>query len=221
MTSRVFSRRFLPAAAVQAHAGAYSETAQSLVGRPRFAWEMGLGGSAVAGELPLVESNPQGQTGADMSGPPFGAAMLLPVWTWAGQGDSGVSRANYLSAVATTVARLPVFRLWNRPHAVRPDGLAPLQQLALSWRASASAGTSSVLSLSFRNLNTGTETTITRTINTTTNTAYVETTLVPMAPGANVFEFRARVTSGTRVFNVRNLMLSVTAKRRHDLSFPG
>ena len=221
MTSRLFSRRFLPAEAVVVHAAATSETAQSLVGRPRFAFEMATGASAVAGELPMVESNPQGGTGVDMSGPPFGPALLLPVWEWVGKPDGGTSPANYLSAIGSTTATLPRFRLWNRPHAVRSDGNAPLQQMVFVHRTTASAGTSTVLQIVIRNINTGIETVFTKNINATGTSDYTETTLVPTAPGQNVFEIRARTTSGTRTINIRSMLLAVGAKRRHGLTFPG
>lgn len=221
MTARVFSRRFLSAAATQTHAHAYSETAQSLVGRTRFAWELATGASAVTGELPMVEVNPQGQIGCDMSGPPFGPALLLPVWEWVGQPDGGVSPSNYLSAIGTTTVRLPQFSLWNRPHAVRPDGLAPLQQMVFSHRTQAGAGTSTVLTITFRNITNGTEVVYTRTINTTSTVDYTETGYVPLAPGLNSLQISARSSVGTRVFNIRSMLLAVGAKRRVDLSFPG
>ena len=221
MTSRLFSRRFLPAEATQTHAHAYSETAQSLVGRPRFAFELATGASAIAGEVPMVETNPQGSTGVDMSGPPFGPALLLPVWEWVGQPDGGTAPSNYLSAIGTTTRTLPRFRLWNRPHAVRPDGLAPLQRMVFSHRTTASAGTASVLQVVFRNVGTGVETTFDVAINATSTVDYTETTMVPTSPGLNIFEVRARVTSGTRVMNIRSMLLAVGAKRLHGLTFPG
>ncbi len=221
MTARLFSRRFLPAAATQTHAHAYSETAQSLVGRARFAWELATGASAVAGEVPMVETNPQGQIGVDMSGPPFGPALLLPVWEWVGQPDGGVSPNNYLSAVGTTTVRLPQFSMWNRPHAVRPDGLAPLQQMAFVHRTQSGAGTSTVLTITFRNLTNGTEVKFTRTINVTTTTDYTETGYVPLAPGLNSLQVSARASVGTRIFNIRSMLLAVDVKRRVGLSFPG
>lgn len=221
MTARLFSRRFLPAAATQTHAHAYSETAQSLVGRTRFAWELATGASAVAGEVPMVETNPQGQIGVDMSGPPFGPALLLPVWEWVGQPDGGISPSNYLSAVGTTTVRLPQFSLWNRPHAVRPDGLAPLQQMIFSHRTQAGAGTSTRLTITFRNITNGTEVVYTRIINATSTVDYSETGYVPLAPGLNSLMVFVRASEGTRTFNVRSMLLAVDVKRRIGLSFPG
>jgi hypothetical protein len=182
---------------------------------------MATGASAVPGELPMAEVNPQGQIGCDMSGPPFGPALLLPVWEWVGKPEGGVSPNNYLSSVGTTTARLPQFSLWNRPHAVRPDGLAPLQQMVFNHRTESGAGSSTTLTITFRNLTNGTEVSFARTINLTITLNYVETGYVPLSPGLNVMQVSARSSVGTRVFNIRSMMLAVGAKRRVDLSFPG
>jgi hypothetical protein len=50
---------------------------------------------------------------------------------------------------------------------------------------------------------------------------YSETGYVPLSPGLNTLQILARASGGTRIFNIRSMLLAVGAKRRVDLSFPG
>jgi hypothetical protein len=220
MTSRIYFPFARPPSMSSAHAGAYSEIAQSLAGRDRHLWEMLHGASAVDGELAAVPSNPQGLVGIDMSGPPFGPCLLLPVAWWQGRSGAGVQPTNPWSAIADTAAATP-WRIWNRPHRRYPDGTAPLSQLGLFWRGTASAGTSSVFRIQVKNRSNGTTTVIDRAINTTTSTQYPETTLFPFVPEANDIEMSWQRLSGTRTLEVHSLMFAVVVKRRHGLTFPG
>jgi hypothetical protein len=221
MTSKIGSTRHLEATATAKHAPAVVEVAHSIAGRPRILWEMAHGDSAVSGELAMAPTNPQGAIGVDLSGPPFGACLLLPVVTWSSAkngGASGVAPTTRWGSIDDTgVDR--TFRAWNRPHATRADGLAPLQRFMLAWYAQASGAGSTVWQIDFATP-AGTAS-ITRTIATTTASYYEETTLVPMVPGRNAVRVRWRRTSGSTTLSVFAWSLLVAAKRRHGLSFPG
>lgn len=220
-TSRIYYPFPRPAEDVAAHAGARGEVPLSLAGRDRHLWEMVTGASAVAGEPAAVPTNPQGLVGIDMSGPPFGPCLLLPVAWWEGSSGAGVHPSHAWSAIAGTPA-VKRWRVWNRPHMRRLDGDAPLQQLGLLWRGTASAGTSSVFRCSITNLSTGVTRNLDRTINVTSvPTDYTEPTLIPFTPEANDLEISWSRLSGTRTLEVRSLMLAVVVKRRHGLTFPG
>jgi hypothetical protein len=220
MTTRIYYPLPLPTGQFAAHAAAQSEVPQSLAGRDRHLWEMAHGASAVSGEPASVPPNPQGLIGVDMSGPPYGPALLLPVAWWEGRTGAGVAPTNQWSVIDGTPVDLN-WRIFNRPHVQRLDGNAPLQKLALLWRGTASAGTSSVFRCTVENLTNGTTTSFARTINTTTATDYDETTLFPFAPEDNDIALTWQRISGTRTLEVNSLTFAVAAKRQHGLSFPG
>jgi hypothetical protein len=222
-TSRIISTRSLSANEVRNNAPAYSEVGQSLAGRARLVWETAHGARAVPDEPPAITPNPQGTVGIDMSGPPFGPCLLMPVALWTGKAESGVSRSTPLDAVGSDACSLPRWRVWHRAHATREDGSAPLQQLQLIWRGvcDAGAGIASIFEIIIVNRTRGTTTTINRLVNTTTATTYLETVLVPFAPGANDVSISFRRTTSTRVLQVRNITFAVAAKRRHGITFPG
>ena len=219
-TSRIYSTTPLTAPEVAAHAAARIEVPQSLAGRARYLWEMATGASAVDSEQAQVPVNPQGLLGFDMSGPPFGPCLLLPVAWWEGRSGAGVQPTNQWSSIGSAEAIVD-WRIRNRPHVERLDGLAPLQQLALLWRATASAGTSSVFRCTVQNFRKGTTTTFDRTINTTSTTDYDEATLFPFAPVDNDITMSWQRISGTRTLEIHSLAFAVVAKRQHGLSFPG
>lgn len=220
MTTRIYSRRYLKSGEAHAHAAAKSDVPMSLAGRARHLWEMATGASAIAGEQASAPVNPQGLIGIDMSGPPFGPALLLPVAWWEGRSGAGVQPTNQWSTIGA-LAISSDWTIWNRPHTQFLDGAAPLQQLALLWRGTASAGTSSVFRCTVENLSNGTTTSFDRTINTTTTTDYDETTLFPFIPEANDIVMTWQRISGTRTLEVNSLTFAVAAKRRHGLTFPG
>jgi hypothetical protein len=218
MTSKIGSTRHLEATATAKHAPAVVEVAHSIAGRPRILWEMAHGESAVDGELAMAPTNPQGAIGVDLSGPPFGACMLIPVATFSSGTSSGVVPASRWRTVDDTGVNR-TFRLWNRPHATRADGLAPLQRLMWAWTGQQSGAGSTTWQIDFTTP-AGTAS-ITRTIASASITLYEESTLVPMVPGANRVRIRMRRTSGSTTMNVLRWSLLVAAKRRHGLPFPG
>jgi hypothetical protein len=208
---------------VSVHAGAVHETALSIAGRSRGIWERLTGAPAVDGEVASIGLNPQNEVGDDMSGPPFGAAPLLPVWWWGVDSDATNARwrVNTLRSIDSTEKMIRA-RFWNRPHAVAVDGSAPLDRLLFSWRADADTSSSSTFIAKLRNRQTGQLHSFSRTIATTTTTTYSETTeLIGVAPGLNDFDVAFVRQSGTAVLNIRSCALTVCAKRRHDLTFPG
>jgi len=223
MTSRVYSTRHLPGSATSVHAGAYHETALSIAGRSRGVWERLTGAPAVDGEPASIEVNPQNEIGDDMSGPPFGAAPLLPVWWW-GVDAPAINarwRVNTLRSIDST-AKMIRARFWNRPHAVSVVGDAPLDRLLFSCVAAASSSVSSVFDFKIRNRKNGQIHTYSRTTTTTAQQTSTETgELVAVDPGMNDFDIEIVRTSGTATLNVRTLVLTVSAKRRHGLTFPG
>ena len=219
-TSRIYSPQVIYAGQADAHAGAKSEVGQSLAGRDRYLWEMATGASAVDSEQAQVPLNPQGLVGIDMSGSEFGPCLLLPVFWWEGRSGAGVQPTTRWSSIGSN-AISDEWPVYNRPHVQRLDGNAPLQKLALLWRGTASAGTSSVFRCTVENLTNGTTTSFDRTINTTATTDYDETTLFPFLPEDNDIVMTWQRISGTRTLEVNSFTFAVAVKRQHGLSFPG
>lgn len=224
-TSKVFSRKFVNEGDVRNNAPAAAEVAMSIAGRSRLLWELAHGASAVPGEPPAIGPNPQGLIGVDWSGPPFGPCLLLPVACWQGRsGAAGVvAPSSTLSSIglASASRRLPPWRVMNRHHVVRDDDSGPLQQLGFLWRATATAGVSSSFGIIVKNKTTGRAVAMTRTINSSTVATYLESVLVPMAPGANLIDIEFVRLSGDRTLTVESITLVVVAKRKHGLTFPG
>jgi len=218
MTARITSTRFLSSTATAKHAPAVAEVAQSLAGRPRVAWEMAHGISAVSGEAPVIGLNPQGLVGLDLSGPPFGAALLMPVETYSSGTGNGVVPASRWRTVDDD-GHGATFNMWHRPHAQHTDGLGALQKVALAWSGQQSASTSTAWRWTITTP--VAEVTIDRTIATTAITLHTETTLIPLRPGDNEITIRLVRVGATRTMNVLRWSFLTAAKRRHGLSFPG
>lgn len=222
-TSKVYEERYPLPDQVRNNGPAVAEVARSFAGRSRHLWELAHGASAVPDEPPAIGRNPQGLRGVDWSGPPFGPCLLIPVAIWQGRsGGAGViAPQTPLSAIGSIPGVLSPWRIWNRPHVVHDDDSGPLQQLALLWQATASAGTSSTFEVRIANRTNSRTTTLSRVINTATSTQYTEAQLFPFAPGENIIDLFVSRTAGTRTLNVESLCLAVVAKRKHGLSFPG
>lgn len=218
MTSRIGSTRYLLPAATAKHAKAVAEVAQSLAGRPRIAWEMAHGDSAVPGEAPMAPLNPQGLTGTDWSGPPFGAALLMPVASFSSGTTNGVVPSSRWRDIDDTGHGI-TFHVWHRPHARHTDGNGALQRVMLAWSGQQSAVTSTQWRITIATP--AGEVEIDRTIANTTITLYEETALVPLVPGANQITIRWQRRTSTTTLNVLRWSFLVAAKRRHGLSFPG
>jgi hypothetical protein len=223
--SRLSSTLYLTDGATRGHAPTYSETAQSLVGRPRVAWELAHGASAVPGETPAIPLNPQGQYGVDMSGPPFGPCLLMHVASF-GLTPTGnvIAPTHPWGAIDSVIPRRQgafPFRFFNRFHAIREDGLAPLQRLSVTLRRSATGGSGTTeLVCRVQSRTTGDDKAII--VNISTDAAGdVTIAQITCAPGINELDITLARLSGTRTVQIHGVMLHVAAKRRHGLSFPG
>lgn len=86
MTNRVSSGGLLlPPSAVRSESPCRAEVMRSLAGRAAELYELALGESCQSGSQPITRPNPQGLTGWDLSGPPWGSALLHPVAWFAGR----------------------------------------------------------------------------------------------------------------------------------------
>lgn len=131
----------------KSEAPAYAEVARSLAGRAAELYEFASGSAAATGEQPLTRPNPQGLTGWDLSGPPWGSAILHPVAWFSGVPVDGVSKhtpddsARWDRLYRSNKPALIQLRFWNRPYdRISPAATAPLSRLYWAIRSIRIAG---------------------------------------------------------------------------------
>jgi len=140
--SRVGTLLFPAIAATKDQAPCLAEVGQALSGKARYLYEIAAGNSAVASEDPVVPANPQGLTGVDLSGPPWGSAILRPVALFGGTASNANLQAPNRKLLATADGSVYDFALWVRPHSPMSDGyLPPEGTFGLLLRAYAASGT--------------------------------------------------------------------------------
>jgi hypothetical protein len=147
MVSRVGSSRTLPDSAVRSQARGGVELAQQMAGKARELYELACGESAVEGEPPFTPANPQGEVGCDLSGPPWGSALLHPIfwWSWLGDDTDVTQPDNDLIASSVGGSHQPAVvraAIWVRPFAdVLPGGgIAPYSRGIIWVRGHRSSG---------------------------------------------------------------------------------
>jgi hypothetical protein len=217
--SRVGTLLFPAIAATKDQAPCLAEVGQALSGKARYLYELAAGNSAVASEDPVVPANPQGLTGVDLSGPPWGSAILRPVALFGGVANNANLQApvsNVIEANTVTFISVPLW-LFVRPHTKLPDDYeAPEGHLALLLRAYASSGTPTLTVRLWSGTPWGapgtvvSEDTITLSTTETNFAPDCKTTLSP-AGGLQQVTLQAKVSSGTAY--VTAACLCVATKR--------
>lgn len=126
----------MPDSAFKSQAPAYAEVARSLAGRAADLYELATGEPAVAGESPLTPTNPQGLIGWDLSGPPWGSALRMPI-AWFGGRSADTANSlrpahvwRHPQAYSEEKPAIIHLRFWNRAHdKLGPTAIAPLSRL--------------------------------------------------------------------------------------------
>lgn len=221
MVSRIASGLVLPDSRCRSLSDADAELARMLAGGARELWEHAHGVSAVAGEQPVVPTNPQGQIGWNWSGPPWGSALRHPLAWWSGEAvaagiEQPAPRASVTASRPTTIE----WDLWIPPHDLLPAPLvAPYSRAYLSILAARTAGAATP-TVTVRAVNAwplqqadddGQTTTFTGP--TATLQAY-DTAYVDVKPGHNV----VRITlshAGSATIALLSMVLWQAAKRSH------
>lgn len=224
MVAKVGAKDPLTDAQVRSLARADASTIRTLAGRTRWLEEMTSGKSAVDDEEAFAGSNPQGLVGVDLSGPPFGSAMLHPI-AW----FSGILNANVI-APAGPLDSIPAggsggngiispWRFWVRPHAKLPlPSVAPYSRGLVVLRAHRVGGVDGTVTVSARqvgddpsSIKTGTFTV------TTTETAYAlaSTFWVPLKPGRNDVEIIVEHEINGALVTIDSLVIYQAVKRSH------
>ncbi|MEK9724250.1 MAG: hypothetical protein VW405_12330 [Rhodospirillaceae bacterium] len=131
------------------------EAVQSLSSRARAAYELAAGSTPFARERPASGFNPQGAIGVDLSGPPWGSAILHPVaWKNGRPPNGGVTGERSITDnVSDEEITIGPWIFWNRPHAtLRYPSVAPYSRLFLGFRAAMASGGGETLTVTCRTL---------------------------------------------------------------------
>lgn len=227
MTTRASSGGLrLPAGSFQSLAPAYAETARSLAGRANELYELASGESSAIGEQAITSPNPQGRTGWDMSGPPWGSALYHPVAWFTGRSTAtnliqpsfDAANALWFNSNRPATVRL---HFWNRPHErLTPTAIAPLSRLYWLLRAVriAGAGTPTATARTWnRRLGQRRETARTATLTMTAAESQVASTVlwVNAVSGWNTVHLELLANAAGTAYQLTSGCLQVLAKRSH------
>jgi hypothetical protein len=206
--STVRLRSYVTPAAARAHAQARSEVAQSLAGRAAWLFDH------VTRRL-------------DRSGPPYGAAPRLPLWTWQGAGDYAdvVHPRDYTPGTfspAVVGQRVAVAGVYHCRGFARlpPPWIAPLSRAHVRYQLRTTGSGTSTLTVRARNVDTGETTETNQSVSAATVEASPADLWVESSPGLVRFALEFSI-DGSRDVEVVSACLYTRAKRSHHLTFPG
>jgi hypothetical protein len=231
MPSRISSGGLLlPPSAVRSESPARAETMRSLAGRAAELYEYALGEPCLDGHPPVTGPNPQGLTGWDLSGPPWGSALLHPVaWVSGRSPNAAVCLApdhadqterKFGGAIGPCHVRLPFY---VRAHDSLPEpSAAPYARLALALRSYRISGaTTPTATVRAWNAAAGQdrEQAVSATYTTTaadTSQTFSNALKVSARPGWNQLEVEVSVAGGdSSVHFLTSLLLYQLVKRSH------
>ncbi len=197
-----------------------------LAGGARDIWEFAHGESAVDGEAPVTPPNPQGLTGWEWSGPPWGSAPLHPLAWWSGRAAISTVEQPTVGGIYVGPNALVHFEwdVWIRPHDLLPaPHIAPYSRAVLAMRAVRRAGaTTPTMTMKSMNLwpleqsdDDGQTTTFTSPNGSETLFAFSNAYYVDVAPGHNLLRFEfSHAGAGVEV-EILSMCLYNFAKASH------
>lgn len=101
---------------VATNAEARASTVRMIAGLSRYTYEMLTGRAATNGEPRCIPKNPQGEYGIDLSGPPYGSAVLHPLWTMGGMvASADVVGEKTCAIITSTASKAFAAKFWVRP----------------------------------------------------------------------------------------------------------
>ena len=196
---------------------AMAEIARAVVGNAASLYELATGQPCGDGGA-VSPPNPQGELGVDLSGPPWGSALLHPI-AWMGGGTEDAANIHGCKVVGTCSSAgigplVNRWRFWVRPHALLPNGAhAPYSRAYPRIRAAIASGTGT-LTLRVGSLD-GSETfaEMTVSVTSTSPTDYDFTGFIPLVSGWNTLRLTWHVSAST--VTIYSVSLNVAAKRAH------
>jgi hypothetical protein len=224
------ARRFgllRPLADVEAdsESDALATVIQSLTGGAAFLYEL-VSGTRVTRDTEVTPANPQGSVGVDLSGPPWGSALLHPIaWLGGAKPDTAIG---YGIAPACTVqanARAVVgpWLIWVRPFERLPlPFIAPYSIGVIHIRAHDSAGGVDFCDVDVRNLSiTGDPSPQLGALQFAPGTSEASITPVqgdikiPLVPGWNVLELGFAHDDDGETVTIDSIVVNQVKKRTH------
>jgi hypothetical protein len=220
----------LPPNRVRSQSAATAEVIRSLAGRAAELYELATGEPCLADHPPVTPKNPQGLTGWDWSGPPWGSAVLHPV-AWMSTADASTNvhapdvtdqTERVFSGNGTNVARVAhiSMRLWCRPHDLLPSPyVAPYSRVTVALRAHRLTGgatpvaTCKVWNNALQTVDQAASQTFTTGVTETTH-QFGNTLKVPVQSGWNVVQLELTTTGATSHY-VDSVLLYNSVKRSH------
>lgn len=183
--SRIVSSSPLTQSRVRSYAPSYASIAESLAGRVRYLYELATGQAAIAADGIVTPLNPQGRAGVDRSGPPWGDAILHPLWVYEGTptsstvyGERAVATFNATGDRARVLAQLQV-----RPFQELPLAPYSLGELTVFGIRTGGAGSATATISAYPDrTDVGSARTTTLTMSSTTTMASAQV-MVPLSPG--------------------------------------
>jgi hypothetical protein len=231
MPSRISSGGLLlPPAAVRSEAPARAEIMRSLAGRAAELYELALGEACLGDNPPVTGPNPQGLTGWDLSGPPWGSALLHPVAWSSGRspntavviapGHDDQTERKFGGSLGPAHVRFPFYL---RPFDSLPEpSIAPYARLTLALRSYRISGaTTPTATVRVWNAQAGQdrEQAVSSTYTTTaadTSQTFSNTLKVTAVPGWNLLELELAVAPGdSSVHFLTSFLLYNVVKRTH------
>jgi hypothetical protein len=194
---------------------------RTLAGRTRWLEEMTSGKSAVDDEEPFAGTNPQGLVGVDLSGPPFGSAVLHPIAWYSGILSAAViAPPGPLDSIPSDgKGVLSPWRIWVRPHAQLPSpSAAPYSRGFVALRAHRVGGLNGTVTVTARQLGADPSTIKTATFTVTGAEDVVALSSafwVPLLPGSNDVEITVSHSIGSALVTIDSLMIYNGVKRSH------
>lgn len=224
MVAKVGSKDPLTDAQARSLARADASLIRSLAGRVRWLEEMTSGKSAVDDEEPFAGTNPQGLVGVDLSGPPYGSAILHPIAWFSGAFNAAViAPPGPLDSIAEKrnggAGVLSPWRIWVRPHAILPlPSVAPYSRGLMMVRAHRVGGVDGVVTVTARQLGDDPSSAKTGTFTVTAaeaNYTLANTFWVPFVPGTNDVDIRFTHEIAGALVTIDSLMIYNAVKRSH------
>lgn len=214
--SRIVSSSPITQAQVKTYAPAHAIIAESLAGRVRYLYELATGKAAVEADGIVTPLNPQGLPGVDRSGPPWGDAVLHPLWVYEGRESGGtVYGEKPIASFAASGDRARVIaRLRVRPFQEGPKVPYSLGELTVFGirTGGASNATATITTYSGKEASGPTRTT-TLTMSSTTTLASAQV-LVPLVPG-----FCERLitieSTASPAFEITHMAINQIQRRSH------
>jgi hypothetical protein len=220
----------LPSERVRSQSVAAAEVIRSLAGRAAELYEYATGESCLTDHPPITPSNPQGLTGWDWSGPPWGSAVLHPIaWVSNTACSTGAFAPDITDqterrfGLSYAPARI-VMRAYIRPHDILPSpSVAPYSRVCVAIRTERISGTTTPTA-TIRAWNEALQTqdqaataSFTTTISESTQ-QFANNLKVPVRPGdvnSVTLEIQVNGTGDTSAHYVSSVLLYNSVKRSH------